>query len=268
MSSTIITKNKLLSLQSEIQSIYKIYESGDIDLFEKKIDEIKIKYANKKQNKKDEKNDKIKELQKKIEDKDKEIKELLSKDKNNDEDIIKDMYEKEYNLKLADFKLNYKYDIKENKEYKILLQEKEKLLKNNKSIDIDSIKHTYQSQIKELNKTINELNETIKELNKEKELLKNKKNKSTIVLKNDNVTIEEDYGCHVNLFENRFNDTRKKCSEKTQYDVKYFYDLYERCKLDTTDDYNALDDAAVYMLNIRKTTINNSNRDIYGEIKY
>lgn len=48
---------------------------------------------------------------------------------------------------------------------------------------------------------------------------------------------------------------------KTEYDFKYFYDLYNDCKKDTKKDYDALTDASHYMLNARRTEITRANTD-------
>ncbi|CEG85126.1 hypothetical protein RMATCC62417_18852 [Rhizopus microsporus] len=135
-----INKN-LDSLKTDIEDAYKLYESGDIDLFEKRIEEIKIKYTNKK-TKKEDKNKELKELQNSLIQKDKKITELLDEIKKlnennnkNNETSIKNEIEKEYTKKFNDFKNNYQYDIENDEKYKKLLEEKKKLEENKSEIN-------------------------------------------------------------------------------------------------------------------------------------
>lgn len=111
----------------------------------------------------------------------------------------------------------------------------------------------------------NTINNEMKEIElilNDKIILKNETIKDSVKKSKTN-NISENYGCYVHLHKDKFNETRIKCSEKTQYDVRYYHDLYEKCKKDDKKDYNAYDDAAIYMLNARGTKPTKSNKEVY-----
>lgn len=91
----------------------------------------------------------------------------------------------------------------------------------------------------------------------------NIKNKSIKDNLKQQINITKNYGCDVYIFEDKDNETRIKCSEKTQYDVKYYYELYEKCKQEDKKDFDAFTDAAIYMLNARGTAVNTKNKENY-----
>lgn len=170
---------------------------------------------------------------------------------NNKEYIsLNDKYENT-NLELDSLKKEFNNKIKEEKDIIKKIHDEEILNINNKyNDDVTTIEISYEKKIDKI------------KLEYEDKLKKNKKN-NKVEKKTDLNEIEINYGCPVYLFENKFNSTRIKCSEKTEYDFKYYFDLYEKCLLDTSNKYNALNDAAEYMINARNIPNDKSNRYIY-----
>lgn len=166
-------------------------------------------------------------------------------------------------------KYNKKLDLNK---YVIKIDEKNELYKDYEILRNNFIQvyNKYEKFKKENNKLLEWKNNHICNNINIKNINNSEKFRSTIFesfekqnIKNKNILKEEDYGCYVYLFKNKDNEIRIKCSEKTQYDVKYYYDLYEKCKQGDKKDYDAFDDPAIYMLNARGTAINSKNKEKY-----
>lgn len=216
MSAKINIKDKIISLKNDIQKAYEIYKEGEFVEFEEHMTRIKYKiniYAGTveddiKEIRIAKKDDKFKDIELKLKEKDIILNDLLKK-KTNIQDI-ENKYKKEYEKEIEKFKESY--NINDNREYIMLKEELDQMRSN-----------------AELYNSIKNENEILK---KEIESIKIKEKKKDIRFKSDKEIIDEDYGVPIYLFENRFNDSRKKCSEKTQYDIKFYYDLYLKCKKD------------------------------------
>lgn len=86
------------------------------------------------------------------------------------------------------------------------------------------------------------------------------------VNKTKDIIDEDDYGCRINIYMENINDTRTEASKKLFINLEHYYNIFIKSEKDKNDNFDALDDAAIYILNTRKSTINRSNRDKWRNI--
>lgn len=125
-----------------------------------------------------------------------------------------------------------------------------------------TIYNEYNEEINDLHNKLKYFTELEKKYIADIEYYKNiNKTKNKKVISKKDEEDEKNYGCRVNIFDDNKTDTRSIASKELFVNLELFYNVYINSEKESKSAFDALNDAAIYILKTRGTKINKSNRE-------